>query len=30
MRLRPFVDLPGTIMGDGNRTVVTFRGVNDR
>ena len=29
-RLRPFFDLPGTIVVAGDRTVVTFRGFNDR
>ncbi|MBA3470254.1 MAG: hypothetical protein H0T53_11500, partial [Herpetosiphonaceae bacterium] len=29
-RLRPFFDLSGTIVVDGNRTVVTFSGFNDR
>jgi len=29
-RLRPFFDLPGTIVVDGERTVVTFSGFNDR
>jgi len=29
-RLRPFFDLPGTIVVDGDRTVVTFSGFTDR